>query len=136
MGLQIRSALGLRLATERPLGSLNLYSDRPNSFNIVERAKAVILASHCSTALAGAQSRAELAQTSRDDLRAALSSREIIGQAQGILMERERITAEESFDVLRRASQTLNIKLRDVAQRLIDTGEDPNSETSASCQLN
>ena len=40
-------------------------------------------------------------------------------------MERERVTADQAFDVLRRASQRLNIKLRDVAQTLIDTGEDP-----------
>jgi AmiR/NasT family two-component response regulator len=43
----------------------------------------------------------------------------------GILMERERITAEQAFDVLRRASQHLNIKLREVAQNLVETGEDP-----------
>jgi AmiR/NasT family two-component response regulator len=55
----------------------------------------------------------------------ALASREMIGQAQGILMERERISAEQAFDVLRRASQHLNLKLRDVAQRLVDTGERP-----------
>lgn len=40
-------------------------------------------------------------------------------------MERERISAEQAFDILRRASQHLNLKLRDVAQRLIDTGERP-----------
>jgi len=40
-------------------------------------------------------------------------------------MERERVTADQAFDVLRRASQRLNIKLRDVTQTLIDTGEDP-----------
>ncbi len=60
-----------------------------------------------------------------DNLQAALTTRGLIGQAQGILMERERITADQAFDVLRRASQRLNIKLRDVAQTLIDTGEDP-----------
>jgi AmiR/NasT family two-component response regulator len=57
------------------------------------------------------------------NLQAALSTRELIGQAQGILMERERITAADAFDVLRRASQHLNVKLRDVAQTLIETGE-------------
>jgi AmiR/NasT family two-component response regulator len=40
-------------------------------------------------------------------------------------MERERITAEQAFDVLRRASQHLNTKLREVAQELVDTGERP-----------
>jgi AmiR/NasT family two-component response regulator len=58
---------------------------------------------------------------------AALSSRETIGEATGILMERERITPEQAFDVLRQASQHLNVKLREVAQNLIDTGEDPDT---------
>jgi AmiR/NasT family two-component response regulator len=58
---------------------------------------------------------------------AALASRETIGQAVGILMERERITAEAAFVILRRASQHLNIKVREVARNLIDTGEDPDT---------
>jgi AmiR/NasT family two-component response regulator len=55
----------------------------------------------------------------------------MIGQAQGILMERERITADQAFDILRRASQHLNIKLRDIAQQLVDTGERPDTGTGA-----
>ncbi len=59
------------------------------------------------------------------NLHEALLTRELIGQAQGILMERERITGTQAFDVLRRASQHLNIKVREVARTLIETGEDP-----------
>ena len=55
------------------------------------------------------------------------ASREIIGEAMGILMERERITAPQAFDILRRASQHLNIKLREVAQNLVETGEEPDT---------
>jgi AmiR/NasT family two-component response regulator len=54
----------------------------------------------------------------------------MIGQAQGILMERERITSDQAFDILRRASQHLNVKLRDVAQALVDTGERPETGSS------
>jgi AmiR/NasT family two-component response regulator len=54
-------------------------------------------------------------------------TREIIGEAKGILMERERITSDQAFDVLRRASQHLNLKLRDIAQSLVDTGERPDT---------
>ena len=61
------------------------------------------------------------------NLQAALATREMIGQAQGILMERERITPDQAFDILRRASQHLNVKLRDVAQNLVDTGERPDT---------
>ena len=59
------------------------------------------------------------------NLTEALRTRELIGQAQGILMERERITADQAFDVLRRASQHMNIKLREVAETLVETGESP-----------
>jgi AmiR/NasT family two-component response regulator len=55
----------------------------------------------------------------------ALSTREVIGQAEGILIERERITSEQAFTVLRTASQNLNIRLRDIAQHIVDTGEVP-----------
>jgi len=49
----------------------------------------------------------------------------LIDQAQGILMERFNVTAEQAFTVLARASQDTKNKLRDVAQRLIDTGKSP-----------
>ena len=49
----------------------------------------------------------------------------LIDQAQGILMERFKVTAEQAFTVLARASQDTNNQLRDVAQRLIDTGKSP-----------
>ena len=62
------------------------------------------------------------------NLRAGLISREIIGQAQGILMEHEQITSDQAFDILRRASQRLNIKLRDVAQNLVDSRVRPEPE--------
>jgi len=90
---------------------------------MVDRTKALILASHAGTALHALEAR--LALRKSQDLAAGLEMRSIIGQAQGILMERERITADQAFDVLRRASQHLNRKLRDVAQQLVDTGESP-----------
>jgi len=62
-----------------------------------------------------------------ENLAAALVTRELIGQAQGILIERERITPDQAFVVLRQASQHLNIKLREVAQNLVETGERPDT---------
>ena len=49
-------------------------------------------------------------------------------EAEGILIERERITADQAFGVLRRTSQHLNVKLREVAQYVVDTGEVPHAE--------
>jgi len=56
-------------------------------------------------------------------LEIALLTRDIIGQAKGILMERYRITADEAFDRLRTASQHKNRKVRDLAEELANTGD-------------
>ena len=123
-GQDIRSALALPLTANGTIGAVNLYARYPAAFGVVDRAKGVILASLASVALTAAHS-LEDEERRIENLHSALSSREIIGQAQGILMERERIAADQAFDVLRRASQFLNIKLREVAQTLVDTGERP-----------
>lgn len=118
----VRSVLACRLFDEAgTLGALNLYAAVPGAFGATDRAKGLIFAAHASVAQSVAQDRA-VKDYRTDHLRKALASREIIGQAQGILMERERITADRAFDVLRRASQHLNVKLREVAQDLVDTG--------------
>jgi GAF domain-containing protein len=122
----IRSALALPLTANGALGAVNLYATYSSAFGVVDRAKGVILSSLASAALTAAHLY-EDEERRIDNLHAALSSREIIGQAQGILMERERIAADQAFDVLRRASQYLNIKLREVAQTLVDTGERPDT---------
>jgi AmiR/NasT family two-component response regulator len=53
------------------------------------------------------------------------STRDVIGQAKGILMERQHLSAGDAFDLLRRVSQQLNRKLTDIAQHLAETGEIP-----------
>jgi GAF domain-containing protein len=124
VGRGIRSVLALPLTTHDTIGAVNLYATYPAAFGVLDRAKGVILASLASVAVNAAHS-LEDEERRVENLHSALSSREIIGQAQGILMERERIAADQAFDVLRRASQYLNIKLREVAQTLVDTGERP-----------
>lgn len=103
------------------MGALNLYARYPQAFGVIDRAKGLMLAG---LALSSAETH-DAEDRRATNLQAALQSREVIGQAQGILMERERITPAQAFDILRRASQHLNIKLRDVAQALVDTGERP-----------
>ena len=122
----IRSVLALPVAQNKSLGALNLYARSPIAFGVVDRGKGVILASLAGLALSAAHSQ-EQEGMGVEDFRAALGTREMIGQAEGILMERERITADHAFDILRRASQHLNIKLREVAQNLVDTGEIPDT---------
>lgn len=120
----IRSVYAVPLSVDSPVGALNLYAPLPGAFGVVDRARGVLLAALASLAVSSAQSR-EDEERQADNLRAALVTREVIGQAQGILMERERITPDQAFDVLRRASQRLNRKLHEIAQSLVDTGEQP-----------
>lgn len=76
-------------------------------------ALAEVIADHAAVAVANAKTESTLWQ--------AIQARKLIGQAQGILMERFDLTDEQAFAVLRRYSQDSNTKLRDVAQRLIAT---------------
>ena len=124
----IRSILAMPLSDKSGFGALNLYARYPGAFGVVDRAKAVILASLAGFALSTARTH-EDEERLVENLHTALATREVIGQAQGILMERERISPGQAFDVLRRASQHLNRKLRDVAQDLVDTGERPETDS-------
>ncbi|WP_157970794.1 GAF and ANTAR domain-containing protein [Nakamurella deserti] len=95
-------------------GSLSLHATEPGAFNEETRELARVFAAHASIALAGAARHRNIV--------VALGSRDIIGQAKGILMERFGITADAAFTVLLRMSQHLNIKLRDVSAELCSTG--------------
>ncbi|MCW5952844.1 MAG: ANTAR domain-containing protein, partial [Propionibacteriaceae bacterium] len=59
------------------------------------------------------------------NLQHAVESHRLIGQATGILVERHRLLPGEAFERLRRASQQRNLKLRDLAARVIETGAEP-----------
>jgi GAF domain-containing protein len=101
----------------RRSGALNLYSSRPGAFDGPAIDLTLLLATHASLALAHTEAVAA-AELERANLRRAVDSRDVIGQAKGILMQRRGITADEAFDVLRRASQDLNVKLADLARTL------------------
>jgi AmiR/NasT family two-component response regulator len=60
-----------------------------------------------------------------EGLEEALLSRDVIGQAKGILMERLHLTSDQAFEELRAVSQQHNRKVRDIAAALADTGEWP-----------
>jgi AmiR/NasT family two-component response regulator len=78
-----------------------------------------VFAQHASVALATAKR--------EEGLRVAIDTRHLIGQAQGILMERFGLTADKAFSVLRRYSQDHNVKLRDLAEELVNTRELPSA---------
>lgn len=120
LGVHSVLAVGLFPDGDGPrMGALNVYSRKVAGLDELDRDLTLVLAAHASTALA-----ATMAATSSElegaQLRQALQSRDVIGQAKGILMERRGISADEAFDVLRTASQSLNVKLAQVAQTLVD----------------
>ncbi len=109
----VRSMLGYKLfTTGRTLGTLDLYSSTPNAFDAESEIVGEVFAAHAAIALLGSTQQAEW-QT-------ALNSRDIIGMAKGILMQRERISDVQAFNLLVSASQNANIKLHDIAVWLID----------------
>jgi hypothetical protein len=108
----VSSILAFRLSG-RTLGSLNLFSKRRFAFGSEAHDVGLLFAVHAAVALQAAQT--------TESLPAALETRDIIGQAKGILMERQKITDDEAFQVLVRASQRLNVKLSVVARRLAET---------------
>jgi hypothetical protein len=100
-------------------GALNLYSATPGKFgDETTRAHALLLATHASLALAGTEA-VRLAELRNTHLHRALDTRDVIGQAKGILMQRRGISAAEAFDLLRRTSQDLNVKLAELARTLV-----------------
>jgi GAF domain-containing protein len=114
--LGVKSMLSLQLYVSGDnLGALNLYSRSSDAFNDESEQVGLLLASHAAVAMAGAQREEQLLQ--------AMATRDLIGQAKGILMERYKITASLAFTLLIRASQNTNIKIRDIAENLAATGE-------------
>ncbi|MHB1535234.1 MAG: ANTAR domain-containing protein [Acidimicrobiales bacterium] len=111
---------------ERRLGSLNLYSTRAEGFTDEELEIGMLLATFVAVALALAEDRDFTAQREAA-LHEAITTRDIIGQAKGILMERQHLSAEGAFEVLRRASQRMNVKLQEVAERLAQNVGAPQS---------
>ncbi|MFB9466301.1 GAF and ANTAR domain-containing protein [Streptomyces cinereospinus] len=112
-GLGLRSALALRLrADRRTLTVLTAYARKPHVFDDVATRIGRLFTAHVSIALDSA--------TVREQLTEAMRTRDLIGQATGILMERMNMDAGEAFESLVRASQRENVKLRDLARRLVD----------------
>jgi hypothetical protein len=116
--------LGLRsvLACELPLsgepgGVLTLYSARRHAFGDAAELVVPVFAARASIALVHADRVL--------NLRRAIGTRQVIGEAVGILMERHRIGAQDAFERLVTASQSSHVKLRELAMRVTETGQEP-----------
>jgi GAF domain-containing protein len=114
--LGVRSMLAVQLYVDgQDLGALNLHSRQVDAFTDESEEVALIFASHAAVAFAGAKM--------QEQLQTAIDRRDLIGQAKGVLIERYKISGQEAFRLLVVASQTTNIKLFDVAEYLVKTGE-------------
>jgi GAF domain-containing protein len=112
--LGVLSGLSFKLYTaDRTAGALNLFGFKPRLWDAEAETTGMVLAAHAAAAI--------LASRQGDQLQSALSTRDRIGQAKGIIMERFGIDDVRAFGMLRQLSQDTNMKLIDVAQRVIDT---------------
>lgn len=109
----IRSILSFELFVDRDtMAALNFYADSPYAFPDDSVELGAVFATHI--ALAWSMLRRQ------DQFRSALASRDMIGQAKGIIMERFNLDAVEAFELLTRLSQKSNTKIIDIAKSLID----------------
>lgn len=116
--LGVRSMLSYRLyAKGRTFGALDFYAKRPNVYSPFSKVIGQVFASHAGVALKGAITEAGFEK--------AIQSRDIIGQAKGIIMERRDLPAADAFAKLTAVSRAQHIRVRDIAAQIVATGEIP-----------
>ena len=109
----IKSVMAFQLwVAGETMGALNVYAETANAFGPGSRAIGLVFAAHSSVAWNAAR---------RDEqFKKALGSRDVIGQAKGMLMERYGVNAIQAFDLLRKLSQDSNTPLIEIAADLVD----------------
>lgn len=120
------SVLSIRLQSARGIrGSLNLYSRAADAFGRESFEVGAMLAVHAAVAVRNALLEQDLAD--------AVPSSRLVGQAQGLLMERFSMDSDAAFAVLRRLSQSSNVKVVEIARRMVTdrTGAKPEAASSA-----
>ncbi len=110
-GLGFRSVLSVALANGDTVGALTLYSRTPSYFHSGDLALTSAFAQHASIALAIASEREQLLK--------AVRNRGIVGQAQGILMQRHSVTADQALTVLGRYTAYLDQDLHQIAEQVV-----------------
>lgn len=99
------------------LGALNLYGARDAQFDSDTQMIGEVFASHAAIALSATRTYRQMSE--------ALTTRDAIGQAKGLLMARNNTSGPQAFNMLVKASQDTNLKLSDVAQWLVDEHDQP-----------
>jgi GAF domain-containing protein len=115
--LGVLSGLSFKLYTaDRTAGALNLFGFQADVWDTDAETTGAVLAAHAAAAI--------LAKSQDEQMQVALSTRDRIGQAKGIIMERYGVDDVRAFDMMRRLSQESQMKLAEVAQRVIETRGD------------
>ena len=119
----IRSTLSIPMvANHEGVGALNFYSDKADGFSDADVEVGSQFGAQAAIVLANAQAYWDAHQLSQN-LATAMQSRAVIEQAKGILMGVQRCTADEAFQILVRASQRENRKLREIAEELVNRSQ-------------
>ena len=114
----IRSIMAFQMfIAGQTVGALNVYSEQPGAFSTESRNLGLIFAAHSSVAWNSARR--------EEQFRRALSSRDMIGQAKGMIMERYGVNAVQAFELLRRLSQDSNVPLIQIATELVAKAQTP-----------
>jgi transcriptional regulator with GAF, ATPase, and Fis domain len=109
----VRSMMSYQLYASRVgSGALNLFSRRVDGFTAEAEALGAMLATHAAVALTAANRQSHF--------QSALASRDVIGQAKGMIMERLDVDAVRAFEILARLSRTHNASVQDVAAQIVD----------------
>ncbi|HEU5455138.1 MAG TPA: GAF and ANTAR domain-containing protein [Nocardioides sp.] len=115
----VRGMAGYRIVIEgKKVGALNLFSDTPDAFETDGADQGAVLSAFASVALMSMANRDRA-----DSLRRGLESNREVGKAIGLLMAAHHIGSEEAFEVLRKASNDMNMKLTEVAREVIENAE-------------
>ncbi len=115
----VRSSLSAPLTLEdQTFGALNLYGGTEEAFREDDEHVAALVASYAAVVAANARAYWSARETA-EHLARAMESRAEIEQAKGILMAQARVSADEAFDLLRRASQRENRRLRNIASEIV-----------------
>jgi hypothetical protein len=96
-------------------GALNLHSSQVSAFGEDAESIGSLFAAHAAIAFSSARE--------EQQIRAALTSRDVIGQAKGMLMERYQLGAQAAFALLSKLSQDTNTKLADLAHQVVADAE-------------
>ena len=107
---------------DRGIGALNLYAGKPHAFDDDDSGLVSLLAAQVAIVVANASAYWDAYELS-EQLNEAMRTRSTIEQAKGVLMAQSGIGADAAFEVLRKASQRENVKLREIAERIVERAQ-------------